>query len=75
MIGFDLDGKDVSVDVPDGTTLLSVLSDHLHIAGPKYGCGKGKCGACSVLVDGRARAAKGTTRPPPARCSTPSALG
>lgn len=52
MVSFNLNGQDVSVDVPADTTLLSVLTDHLHLAGAKYGCGKSQCGACMVLVDG-----------------------
>lgn len=52
LISFTLNGQDVSVDAPEGATLLSVLTDQLHVAGTKYGCGKSQCGACSVLVDG-----------------------
>lgn len=52
MVDFNLNGQDVSVDVSAETTLLSVLTDHLNLAGAKYGCGKSQCGACSVLIDG-----------------------
>ena len=37
---------------PAGATLLHVLRNDLALNGPKYGCGLGQCGACTVLVDG-----------------------
>ncbi len=42
-----------TVDVSPDTPLLWVLRDHLDLKGAKYGCGKGICGACTVLVNGR----------------------
>ena len=47
-----LNGRDVSVDVPPTTPLLTVLWNDLNAVGPKYGCGKSQCGACTVLLDG-----------------------
>jgi aerobic-type carbon monoxide dehydrogenase small subunit (CoxS/CutS family) len=42
------------LEVPAGTTLLSVLRDDLDLTGARFGCGHGVCGACFVLVDGEA---------------------
>jgi nicotinate dehydrogenase subunit A len=41
-------------DVDPSTPLLYVLSDDLKLRGPKFGCGLGQCGACTVLSGGRA---------------------
>ena len=43
-----------TVDVPPDTPLLWVLRDVLDLKGAKYGCGMGVCGACTVLVGGKA---------------------
>src|SRR5436309_6728186 len=43
---------DVTVD-PE-RSLLSVLRDDLDLTGCKYGCGEGRCGACTVVIDGKA---------------------
>jgi nicotinate dehydrogenase subunit A len=42
------------VDVDPTTPLLYVLSDDLGLRGPKFGCGLGQCGACTVIAGGRA---------------------
>ena len=51
-VDFRLNGRPVSVDVPDGTRLLWVLRERLQLTGTKYGCGVAQCGACMVHVDG-----------------------
>ena len=49
-----VNGIQRGVDVDSERTLLSVLRDDLDLTGAKYGCGEGQCGACTVLIDGRA---------------------
>ena len=50
-----INGKDYSVDTDPQTSLLSVLREDLDLTGSKYGCGEGMCGACTVLIDGKAQ--------------------
>ena len=50
-----VNGRLYTVDADPQTSLLGVLRDHLDLTGSKYGCGEGECGACTVLVNGRAQ--------------------
>ena len=50
----DVNGVPRDIDVPRGTTLLDALRDDLGLLATRYGCGRGQCGACFVLADGRA---------------------
>jgi aerobic-type carbon monoxide dehydrogenase small subunit (CoxS/CutS family) len=47
-----INGAKVKVDAEDDRPLLEVLRDDLGLTGAKYGCGEGRCGACTVLIDG-----------------------
>jgi aerobic-type carbon monoxide dehydrogenase small subunit (CoxS/CutS family) len=54
ILELQVNGTRRRVDVDGERSLLSVLRDELDLTGAKYGCGEGQCGACAVLVDGRA---------------------
>jgi nicotinate dehydrogenase subunit A len=49
-----VNGERQTVDVDPATPLLYVLSDDLALRGPKFGCGLGQCGSCTVIVGQRA---------------------
>ena len=53
-ITLNVNGAAHTVDVDPATPLLYVLSDDLQLNGPKFGCGLGQCGCCTVLVKGQA---------------------
>jgi len=49
-----VNGKQYQVEASPDQPLLWVLRDHLQLTGTKYGCGEGQCGACTVLLEGKA---------------------
>lgn len=53
-ITLHINGMDYQLQVEERWTLLHVLREALHLTGTKYGCGTADCGACKVLVDGKA---------------------
>jgi nicotinate dehydrogenase subunit A len=54
MIELDVNGQSRAVDADPSTPLLYALRDHLALNGAKFGCGLGQCGACTVMIDGKA---------------------
>jgi carbon-monoxide dehydrogenase small subunit len=53
-IDFKLNGRDYSLEVREDMRLLDFLREELKLTGTKEGCGEGECGACTVIIDGKA---------------------
>jgi aerobic-type carbon monoxide dehydrogenase small subunit (CoxS/CutS family) len=53
-ISFTVNGRRHTVDVEPSTPLLYVLRNDLDLHGPRFGCGLGQCGACTVIINGEA---------------------
>ncbi|RYY54979.1 MAG: (2Fe-2S)-binding protein, partial [Comamonadaceae bacterium] len=53
-VQFTVNGKPASLDVPPNTLLVQAIREHLRLTGTHVGCDTAQCGACAVLVDGRA---------------------
>ncbi len=49
-----VNGQDHTVDVDPATPLLYILRNDLDLQGPRFGCGLGQCGACTVIINGTA---------------------
>ncbi|MCS6932098.1 MAG: (2Fe-2S)-binding protein [Acetobacteraceae bacterium] len=54
MVRLTVNGRTAEVDADPSTPLIYVLRNDLALNGPKLGCARGQCGACTVLLDGRA---------------------
>jgi isoquinoline 1-oxidoreductase alpha subunit len=54
VIALSVNGVEHKVAAKPDRNLLGVLRDELDLTGTKYGCGEGRCGACTVVIDGRA---------------------
>ena len=51
-VALTVNGSEHEVDVPPAITLVELLRERLGLTGTKVGCGRGECGACTVLLDG-----------------------
>ena len=52
-ITFNVNGSEIELEVSPKERLLDILRDRLQLTGTKESCGKGECGACTVLLNGR----------------------
>jgi len=52
LIEFNCNGKEISIEALPGARSLDLIRDQLGLTGTKEGCGRGECGACTILLDG-----------------------
>ncbi|TAM40601.1 MAG: (2Fe-2S)-binding protein [Burkholderiaceae bacterium] len=53
-VQFKVNGKSTSLDLPTNTLLVQALREHLNLTGTHVGCDTAQCGACTVILNGRA---------------------
>jgi carbon-monoxide dehydrogenase small subunit len=53
-IRLTVNGKEQGLEIEPYETLLDILRDRIGLTGTKYGCGEGECGACTVMINGKA---------------------
>ena len=53
IIKLTVNGREREVETTPSTRLLDLIRDNLHLTGTKEGCGKGECGACTVIMNGK----------------------
>lgn len=53
-ITLKINGREESLEVDTDKTLLKMIREDLYLTGTKEGCGEGECGACTIIVDGKA---------------------
>jgi carbon-monoxide dehydrogenase small subunit len=53
-LDFEVNGKKISMEVDAARRLLDILREDLGLTGTKEGCGEGECGACTILLNGKA---------------------
>lgn len=53
-LNITVNGEELELDVNPGLTLLEFLREELNLSGVKKGCGEGECGACTVIMNGKA---------------------
>lgn len=54
LLNYNINGKNYKLDIDPSMRLVDMLRDILNLVGTKEGCGEGECGACTIIIDGKA---------------------